>query len=203
MTQTNTTRRPRRAAVEASLGLLAALLTVLSAYLGLQTVLISSARDDAQTTVSDRDAQLTDLNSRVTALEDVNRRLGDENSELRTQLGLPAPQGEPLAPDDATVRRSGQVTVAAQGDNLDLDAPKSESQWSGPYRDLGYDGRAIQFLAGKFLPLGSTQASYERCDAETGYRSGRATSLEIGTVTAGDHVCVLTNENRVGALSEF
>lgn len=81
----------RRRAVEASLAILAAMLAVVSAYLGLQTALITQARNEAQTSAAAKDTDLNQLNARFDELEGVNERLRTENGQLRSQLGLPAP----------------------------------------------------------------------------------------------------------------
>jgi hypothetical protein len=187
--------------VEGTLGVLTTLLTVLSAYLGLQTVLIANARDDAQSSSASKDAQLNDLNARVTALEQANQRLGSENGQLRSQLGLPAPNADPQVPSAATVRRSGQVTIAVSGDAIDLDAPKTDLQWTGSGSDLSYDGTKIGFAYyGQFLALGKTPATYDKCASQTGFANGNDAFVEIGTVEAGDYLCVLTGDKRMAAV---
>ena len=123
-------------------------------------MLIANAREDAQSSSASKDAQLNDLNARVTALEQANQRLGSENGQLRGQLGLPAPNADPQVPSGATVRRSGQVTIAVSGDAIDLDAPKTDLQWTGSGSDLSYDGTKIGFAYyGQFLALGKSSCS--------------------------------------------
>jgi cell division protein FtsB len=193
-------KKSRRAFVEGALSLLAAALTALSAYLGLQATWATEARDNARSTVEQRDAQLDDLSSRVAALEAKNQQLGDENGQLRNQLGLPAPVGDVLPPESATVRRSGQVTVAVQGSRINLDAPVTDTQWTGDYYELSYNAREIGFYYGDYLPTGSTQATYEYCSTQTGYLDGGRATVEIGTVKPGDYVCVKTNQKRIAAV---
>jgi len=201
MTQIDMQKKSRRAFVEGILGVLTAVMTALSAYLGLQTLTISNARDAAQSSSASKDAQLDGLNDRVTALENANQKLGSENGELRTQLGLPAPSADPLAPAGAAVRRSGQVTIAVAGNAVNLDAPKTDPQWTGSDADLFYDGSKIGFsYYGQFLSMGKAQATYEKCSAQTGFLNGSNASVEVGTIEAGDYLCVMTNENRITAV---
>jgi hypothetical protein len=97
------------------------------------------------------------------------------------------------------VRRSGAVTVSIAGSGIDLDSPRTDPQWSTDNDDLDYYEEYFYFSsARKVLYLGTTPAGFETCRNTTGYTNGQ--SIDIGTVSPGDNLCIVTDENRMATV---
>lgn len=179
----------RLTVLEKVLTIIAALLALGTAYLGYKGATISEARDQAQAVVADTNDDLTSLQAKYDALQ-------AENTRMRGQLGLPGPTVDSPAPTTAaTVRRSGQLTLAA-GNSADLDSP-SDPQWDDGDSDIhySYSGSSIGASSGMgMLYLGDKKADYNICLNTTGY-----SRESIGTV-AGAYVCIKTSENRYSAV---
>lgn len=162
----------RLTVLEKVLTIMAALLALGTAFLGYRSATISDARDQAQAVVA------------------------DTNNDLASLRGLPGPTVDPQAPTTvATVRRSGQLTLAA-GRYADLDS-SSDPQWDDGLSDIGYSysGSSINSNSNvSMLYLGDKKADYNTCLNTTGY-----SREAIGTV-AGAHLCVKTDENRYSAV---
>jgi len=176
------------------LGLVAAGMTVLSAYLGLQTAQITQAKEQAQ-------ADAASKGSEASALQDTNSQLQTENDALRSQLG--APTATPLPSAGPSVRHAGQITLALGGSGVDLDAPDSDSQWGSPARytdngDLMYvQDSFILSSYGEALVLGDTKADYDSCRSNTGYAGG---AVDVSELPVGSYMCEKTGQNRYSAL---
>lgn len=178
----------RLTVLEKVLTIMAALLALGTAFLGYKSATISDARDQAQAVVADTNNDLTSLQAEYDALQ-------AENMRLRGQLGLPGRTVDSPAPTTAaTVRRSGQLTLAADR-YADLDSP-SDPQWDDAVLDISYSGSFIDNYSSSvsLLYLGNKKADYETCRNTTGY-----SNESIGTV-ASAYICVKTDENRYSAV---
>lgn len=176
------------------LGLVAGVMTVASAYLGLQTAQIFQAKEQAQ-------ADAASKGSEISALQDRNNELQTENDELRSQLG--GPTAAPLSPAGPSVRHAGQITLAYGGSGVDLDAPSSDPQWGSPasYTDTGdlmyTQNSFLLAFYGEALVLGETKADYDSCRSNTGYAGG---TIDVSDVPVGTYICEKTGQKRYSAL---
>lgn len=180
---------------EKVLAVIAALLVVGSAYLGLQTARITQAKEQAQATAATKNVDLSLLQGQYNQLQNRYDQLQYENSDLKSQLGLPGPTADPQSPHAASVRHSGQL-VLASGVTADLDSPSSDPQWQTGSSDIRYaPGTIIPYA--RALYLDDTKADYATCRNRTGYSSR---NIDTGTVAVGGYLCINTTDKRYVAL---
>ncbi len=187
---------------EKMLTVLAAILAVAAALLALQTAQIANAKEQVQASQQTTSSDLSSLQSQFDQLEDRNSELQSENARLRSQLGLPGPSADPEAPTIATVRHSGELTLALNGNMADLDSPASDPQWQTNGYELEYvrsnDKSLILGLYSPWLYLNATEANYDACRNQTGYRNDQ--SIDTTSIHPGDYMCIKTNEGRYAAM---
>ncbi|MDX6364602.1 MAG: hypothetical protein QOC85_3612 [Streptomyces sp.] len=193
--------------LEKCLGVFSALLAVVSAVLGVQAASINSEKVQAESSNQDKSQVIQGLEDRVNQLGAENQRLQAENSSLRgRQTATPGgPTETPPAATAATTRHSGKITLARNGNKIDLDSPQSDPQWSSGNNDLEYGGlygdggaSTLTISSGAAIYLNQRQANYDVCLNSTGYKA--PSSYEITDMAVGDQVCVTTNEKRYSAL---
>lgn len=182
---------------EKVLAVIAALLVVGSAYLGLQTARITQAKEQAQAAAATKNVDLSSLQGQYNQLQNRYDQLQRENADLKSQLDLPGPTADPQAPQTGSVRHSGQL-VLASGVKADLDSPSSDPQWQTGLSDIRYyPGRIVLYAHARALYLDDTEADYATCRNRTGYSSR---NIDTGTVAAGNYLCINTTDKRYAAL---
>lgn len=188
---------------EKALSALAGVLAVASAVLALQAAQITSARDQAQESEQAASGELSALQGEVESLRAENDSLRAQNVPPSSTTRLPGPNAEPEAGAAVTVRHAGEITVAADGSGVDLDAPASDPQWGSPASytrdgDLAYtSGRLVPAFYGELLRLGDTEANYNSCRESTGYSDGR---ISFDDIPVGSYICQKTGDRRISAL---
>lgn len=159
-----TSRIQRRTAI---LGLAAGILTVAAA--------IAGSLIPALATIADRDGRIASLSeqlstaeARVEAREEIISDLHSDNSDLRRLVPF-----EVDAEDVHDIRAAASVTLAKQGDHLDLNSTLANfsSGDNSPYADtIYYDGTNVRLGYGvSALVIKDGSASYESCAAATGW----------------------------------
>lgn len=161
----------------ARLGLAAGILMVITASVTAAASLIPTLA-----TVADRDGRIASLSDQLAASEATAKvhqetisDLRSENSDLRQLIPF-----EVDAEDVHDIRAAASVTLAKQGDHLDLNSTLANfsSGDNSPYADtIYYDGTNVRLGYGvSALVLKDGSASYESCAAATGW--AETTSLE-------------------------
>lgn len=120
----------------------------------------------------------------------------------RSETGV-RPTAETRAPESATVRHQGKLTIAPGGTRLtshDLDSPASDPQWQTGRADISYQsserGQNLYRSGESVLVLGDTPADYHTCRDTTGY----STAYQIRDIEPGAYLCWKTDEKRYVAL---
>lgn len=108
------------------------------------------------------------------------------------------PTGENLPGAPVTVRHDGSITIALDGNDVDLDSPASDPQWQTGDRDLYFYHSSTKNLVftGPVIRV-STPADYTSCRTTTGYRQG---AYDVADLTPGEYFCVKTGEQRYSAV---
>lgn len=183
---------------EKVLAFFGALITLAASILGLITAQIVTSKEKAEQAAAVNQSELRALQDRFATLEQRNNALETENAALRARAGLPGPTAEPTPGAGVTVRHQGQLVLAFNGEEADLDSPQSNAQWDtdlgGP--EIRYAGRYL-IVSTTALQLGSRQADYHSCSGTTGYTPA---NIETRSVAVGDYLCIRTSDDRFAAL---
>lgn len=101
----------------------------------------------------------------------------------------------------------GPLSIAQNGEELDLDAPAQVRSWSvqaGGKTDLDYALGNEPFLQPRngaaFALLDSTEANYDSCSGPLAYNSGDGNALLLSRAKPGVNLCVKTSDKRYSAL---
>ena len=202
MTQNQPARSGREKAkrgwsfLERFLTLVVALLGVGTAYLGYLTATANHDKNAAQSSASDKSAELTNAqqeNERLkTTVADLQQQLANRQADPGT-----APQGTTPQGSAGTVRHKGTLTLAMH-QSADLDAPATDPQWdSSGQNDLWFQVDLMPTPFAKMLNLQGTVATYETCRDTTGYGG---TVIKGGDLAAGQNLCIETSEKRFTAM---
>lgn len=130
---------------------------------------------DRDGTIADRDAtidalgqELDTANARLESRQDTIESLRAENVELRAALPYTV-----SAEDVPAIRKSTTVTLAKDGDVIDLNSTEGNfgaARYSSSIDTLGYNGETLRVGYGiSTLTLTDGIAQYENCAAATGY----------------------------------
>lgn len=186
----------RASLLEKGLGVLAALLGVVSALFGYQAATATSERNQAQDVATTNGADAATLRN---LLDGTNAKLAEveaENERLRQRTGAPS--------NPSTVRHEGPLSVA-YGGNADLDS-QSDSKWAATVEtgaDLFYgtSGGRRDFYVGNSATgvfLGAKVANYEVCSALNTYVD--STRIYAGELSSGTYLCIKTGSKRYAAV---
>lgn len=177
--------------LERFLALVVALLGVGSAYLGYLTATASHDKNAAQTSVSDKSTELTNVHQE-------NERLKTTIADLQQQLGNRQPDSGTTSQGTAgTVRHRGTLTLAMYR-QADLDAPETDPQWdSSGQTDLWFQTDLMPTAFAKMLDLQGTAATYDTCRNTTGYGGS---PIKGGDLATGMNLCIETSEKRFTAM---
>lgn len=130
---------------------------------------------DRDGTIADRDAtidalsqELDTANARLESRQETIESLRAENVELRAALPYTV-----AAEDVPAIRMSATVTLAKDGDVIDLNSAEPNfgaARYSSSMDTLSYSGTAVRLGYGvSALTLTEGTAQYESCAAESGY----------------------------------
>jgi len=183
---------------EKALSVAAGVLAVISAVLALQAAQISSDKDEAQQAEESRSEDLSSLQRQFDQLKNENSSLKAENERLRGDAGISGPTADPLSPSTVSIRHSGQITLAINGNGIDLDSPASNPQRNSGDTDFYYSSvGSLAFGRSSKLLLGQTEANYDSCRESTGYDDS---NISGESFVVGEFICVKTSESRFSAL---
>lgn len=130
---------------------------------------------DRDGTIADRDASIDDLtqeldtaNALLESRQETIESLRAENVELRAALPYTV-----AAEDVPAIRKSMTVTLAKDGDVIDLNSTEGNfgaARYSSSIDSLSYNGETVRLGYGiSTLTLPDGIAQYESCAAESGY----------------------------------
>jgi len=163
-------------------------MTVLSAYLGLQTAKITQAKERAQANAESKESEVSTLQNRIGELQ-------TENDELRSQLDAP-PTGTTSTVEAR--RFAGEVLVSGSLD-LDENPPMNVgSAGGGTSNDIRRLGTSL--IVSYFSSVGRWTRQGQPTKAQC---ADVVASLDLGggysfdDVERGPSFCLLTNENHI------
>lgn len=182
---------------EKAFGLLSAVLLAFTAYLGYKTTELTSKSDKVQTAAANQSADLTTLQTELKDVQAQNRSL---NAALASALAVPQPSDSQSSAPAATpvVRRQGTLTVLANSEDADLDAPATDSQWgrqteglTGEIGALSTDGTITFGYFAHSAKLGNLAPTYLNCSNNQSFQRDQTYD-----VSKGLKLCVISDEGR-------
>jgi TolA-binding protein len=203
MTQTDAApeeKAPSRAKrINEWVAVIAGVLGILVTGLSIFGINQSNAKDEATATAEDLQGELDAANNTIgdlrsdnnqlqqdlSATESDNQKLQAEIESLREQLEsvgatpLDSPSAGATPTPSEPVRHSGEVTLAENGDQIDLNAPSTDDLWEGD-GSVGYDFAELyegqlRLYSVDSLPLQGKTADYQTCSTSSGYGGGDGT----------------------------
>jgi hypothetical protein len=201
-------------------GILGILVTILSIFGYNQ----SNAKDQATSNAEDLQRELDAANRAIgdlrsdnnqlqqdlSAVQADNEKLQSENQSLREQLDAAGvtPSGAPSPPSEISgpVRHSGEVTIAEDGDRIDLNAPSTDPLWAGDgwqtqdYAELSQRQVVLWYVDSLPLDNGKT-ADYETCSKNSGYAGGSGGTLELDPSSLRGDQCFRLASGRFASIT--
>ena len=222
----------KRDRVRLRVEIIGAIVAVVAVVVSVAIAVVQSGKQaEAQTTVNNQQQTINNYgvansslqsaydvaNSSIDVLESQVSSLSAVSSSLSSELAGPtippaSSGGISLSPTTSAAPSTfhqGPLSIAQNGEELDLDAPASVRSWSiqqGGKTDLDYALGNEPFLqprnGAKFSPVlaTGTEANYETCSGPLPYNSGDGNALLLSKALPGAYLCVETDENRYSAL---
>ncbi len=188
-----------RAEFEKHSNFIAAVLTFLTPILTVWLAVAVGAQGDAENRVDALERQAAADRTANNTLRGTNDQLQREIEERDRRIAALEGQVPSPGPDegsaDARVRHDGEVTLAANGEYVDMNAPQSEKRWgtdrvmSNEIDSMHFAGSSLYFQSAQVLELSAGQpATYETCTSATGYSDPYVT-VDVSKLTGDPGYC--------------